>query len=299
MRERRRVLLLGATGFIGRHARAAFETAGDEVLAIGGPGARESTSRGLDLAEGDLAALVAEAGTDVVVNCAGRTHGTLPELEAANVTLVRRLLDAVARSSVRLVHLGSAAEYGPSGGVRPTREDDPARPDAQYGRTKLRATELVRASGLDAIVLRVFNPVGAGMRPESMPGSAAHRIFEALALGADAITMGDLSAQRDFVDARDVGEAIVAVARAAAPPSLINVGSGRAVPSRTLVAELADVAGFRGAIREDGAASPRSATVDYQCAAVEVARKHLGWAAHRSLRESVTELWKATASVGS
>lgn len=293
MADRRRVLLLGATGFLGRHARAALEAAGDEVVtATGGTG---STGRRLDLVGDDLAAFVGEARADVVVNCAGRTHGTFRELESANVTLVERLLDAIAGSSARLVHLGSAAEYGPSRGDRPTREGDPARPNADYGLTKLRGTELVQASGRDATVLRVFNPVGAGMRPDSMPGSAARRIAEALAVGADTITMGDLSARRDFVDARDVGEAVVAAARVAAPPPIVNIGSGRAVASRALVDELAAVAGFGGVIREEGASSPRSASVDYQCAAVDVAREHLGWEAHRTLRESVTELWRATA----
>lgn len=290
------MLLLGATGFIGRQARAALEAAGDEVLAVSGSGVLGSTWRRLDLVNGDVSALVDEAGSDVVVNCAGRTHGTLQDLESANVTLVGRLLDALARSSSRLVHLGSAAEYGPGVGERPTREEDPERPVANYGKTKLRATELVRASGLDAIVLRVFNPVGAGMRLDSMPGSAARQIAEALAVGADAITMGDLSARRDFVDARDVGDAVAAAVRVPQAPAVVNIGSGRAVPARTVVAAIAEVAGFSGAILEEGAASPRSASVDYQCAAVEMARRHLGWKARRSLRESVAELWRATAS---
>lgn len=291
-----RVLLLGATGFIGRHVRAALEATGNEVLAVSGAGSTESTWRRLDLVIGDVSALIADAAPDVVVNCTGRTHGELEVLEAANVTVVERLLEALAGRSVRLVHLGSAAEYGPGLDERPTGEDDPARPVADYGVTKLRATELVRSSGLDAIVLRVFNAIGGGMRLDTMPGRAARLMAEAIAAGADAITMGDLSARRDFVDARDVGDAVLAASRVRRGPPIVNVGSGRAIPARVLVATLAEVAGFDGAIREEGVVSPRSSSVDYQCAAVEVARRHLGWAAHRMLRESVTALWATAGS---
>ena len=69
------------------------------------------------------------------------------------------------RSPARLVHLGSAAEYGRGPGRAPVREDEPARPVGPYGVTKLAGTrlvELARTAGLPAVVLRVFNPVGPG-----------------------------------------------------------------------------------------------------------------------------------------
>ena len=87
MVDRRRILLLGANGFVGRHVRAALEESGDEVLGVSGMGASGLPAwRATDLASADLDLLVAEANADVVVNCAGRTHGGPDALATANVT---------------------------------------------------------------------------------------------------------------------------------------------------------------------------------------------------------------------
>lgn len=295
MVDRRRVLLLGVNGFLGRHVRAALEESGDEVLGVSGMGASGVAAwRATDLASSDLDLLLAEAAADVIVNCAGRTHGSPEALLVANVALVARLLEAMAGRQARLVHIGSSAEYGPGVADQPTREEDPAMPVAHYGATKLEATKLVTRSGVPATVLRVFNPVGAGMARDSMPGMAASAMADALAGGRDAITLGDLSARRDFVDVRDVADAVAAASRHHSPPAVINVGSGRATPARELVSALGAVAGFTGQVREVGSASLRSGQVDYQCADIGLAGRELGWAPTRSLRDAVAELWAST-----
>ena len=73
-------------------------------------------------------------------------------LAAANVTAVHALLTAMlgARSRARLVHIGSAAEYGPATEGTPVTEQAPPRPASAYGATKLAGTaltELARTAG--------------------------------------------------------------------------------------------------------------------------------------------------------
>nr|WP_322975329.1 NAD-dependent epimerase/dehydratase family protein [Actinacidiphila bryophytorum] len=82
--------------------------------------------------------------------------------------------------AARLVQLGSAAEYGPGVPGTALAESAAARPAGVYGATKLAGTLAVAGSGLDAVVLRVFNPVGAGAPPPGCragwpPPSAARR----------------------------------------------------------------------------------------------------------------------------
>src|SRR6185503_18912279 len=103
-----------------------------------------------------------------IVNAAGLTAGPREVMHALNVEFVDRLVGAVHRRAptARLVHIGSAAEYGPAIGGRPTRETDDTRPSGPYGESKLAATRAVWGAGLlglDTVVLRVFNPIGAGM----------------------------------------------------------------------------------------------------------------------------------------
>ena len=276
-----RVALLGAGGFLGSHAARALTAGGHEVIAL---------RRGVPLAE-----QLRAAAPGVVVNCAGRTTGSRGELVEANVGLVVELLDALAGGGGRLVQVGSSAEYGPGEPGVPVAEDHPCRPVSAYGETKLAATEATlaaaRSSRVAATVLRVFNPVGARMAPESLPGRAALLIRRALR-DRGAVELGPLDATRDFVDARDVADAVVAACFAAeAYGQVINVGSGHGSTARELVSTLAAIAGYRGPISEAAPGSPRSEAVPWQVADIRRAATLLDWAPRRTLADAVAALW--------
>src|SRR5206468_1837433 len=84
--------------------------------------------------------------------------------------------------------------------------------------TKLAGTCLVRtarAAGLDAVVLRVFNAVGAGMPANTLPGRVAAQLRTALRGGGE-VRLGSLDTVRDFVDIRDIADAALAAALALA-----------------------------------------------------------------------------------
>ncbi len=157
-----------------------------------------------------------------------------------------------------------------------------------------RLAELGRAAGLDAVVLRVFNPVGAGAPETSLPGRVAAQLRRALDRGAD-VRLGPLDAVRDFVDARDVAAAVLAAAAAPAlPHAVINVGSGTAVPVRSLVKELIAVSGYGGPVHEDSSGSARSGDLDWQQADITRAGEDLGWRPRHDLAASLADLWEAS-----
>ena len=105
--------------------------------------------------------------------------------------------------------------------------------------------------GLDAVVLRVFNPVGPGSPAASLPGRLADELRRALPDGT--VRVGDLSAYRDFVDVRDVAQAVGLAVTAPGPlPPVLNIGSGTATPVRELAEGLA-------AVRDSPAVSRRPA----------------------------------------
>lgn len=227
------ILVMGANGFIGRHIAADFAARPDITVVGGGLGAApEGLEKGwleLDLLAGDgrLAAELRRIAPAALVNCAGATVGSTADLFRLNVLTTDAILSALRDSGAppRLVHLGSAAEYGPGPQGAPVSEAAFPLPVSPYGIAKLAATYLVLAAarqGQNAIVLRVFNALGPGMPENSLPGAATRRLAAALASGSRRVEFGPLGSVRDFIDVRDISSAVLAASLGGTVPPLID-----------------------------------------------------------------------------
>lgn len=286
----KRVLLFGGSGFLGGHVAATLDGWATVVQA-----GRRSALRH-DLINDDVAKLMAllrEVKPDVVVNCTGLLSGCAAELVSANVLTTAYLLDAIGAvaTGTRLVAMGSAGEYGVVPAGTPVSEDSPTVPVATYGITKLASTSMISSANLDAVSLRVFNPIGPGVGADTVLGRAAASIRTALRDGRNKILLGPLNSYRDFVDVRDVASAIATVALAdEVPHRVLNVGSGHAVLIRDAVKLLAEVAGFTGEISEADPPVHRSGAVTW--IAADISRiTALGWRPEHDLHASIRALW--------
>ncbi|WP_256107006.1 NAD(P)-dependent oxidoreductase [Streptomyces sp. ODS05-4] len=294
-----RILVLGATGYLGGHVAERLRALPEATLLYGGrsPGA----DLPVDLATarpGPLAEALAALAPDAVVNCAGAVGGDAVALAEVNARGPAVLCAALRQAApgARLVHLGSAAEYGPGRPGTRVGEDAPTRPAAPYGATKLAGTVAVTASGLDAVVLRVGNPVGPGAPVAGLPGSVARALRDAGPGPEAVLRVGDLSPYRDFVDVRDLARAAALAATRPGPlPAVLNISAGRAVEVRELVQGLVRASGFAGRVEETAGGSARSAAVGWQCSDVSAARAALGWAPRHTLADSVAALWASVA----
>ena len=85
-----RLMIIGASGFLGAHVRHRASAAGAEVLTAGRSELPDSPRhRLINLAQEDpagVAAMIMAAAPDVVVNCAGATAGPPEAMAAANIT---------------------------------------------------------------------------------------------------------------------------------------------------------------------------------------------------------------------
>jgi nucleoside-diphosphate-sugar epimerase len=298
-----RLLLLGADGFVGHHVRARVgELPDTSVVTVSRRGDVHPDLQ-LDLTQSVAAVSAAldRYEPDVVLNCAGSAVGDAAALAGNNLVATANLVDALLRAGrpIRLVHLGSAAEYGRAPTGVPTAEDAPTRPVTPYGLSKLAATRLVTTgaiAGLDAVVLRLSTPIGPEAPPTSVAGRVAGQLRQLKAGGG--VTTGPLEDIRDFVDVRDVAEAVAAAALrpAAGPrlPTVLNVGSGRATAVRVMVDDLLALVGFTGGLRMDGGCSPRATSVPWQQLDISAIDAALGWRPTRSLETSLRDLWASS-----
>jgi nucleoside-diphosphate-sugar epimerase len=186
--HRMRMLVLGFTGYLGGHVVEHLRALPGARVFGGGRSPAAELDIDLATARTDrLAKTLASAAPDAVINCAGSTDGdavTFADVNSRGPAVLCAALREAAPSA-RLVHLGSAAEYGPGTPDTRVTEASATRPVTTYGATKLAGTVTVTTSGLDAVVLRVGNPVGpgAGVRARRRPDSDLRRTLDDLRVG--------------------------------------------------------------------------------------------------------------------
>lgn len=243
------VVVLGS-GFVGaavtralgtRHETAVLDLPTHPELARRGPAA-VATIRGE----------IERLGASVVVNTSGRLRGTDEEMVAANVSWPEWLVtEVLAPGGVRLVHLGSAAEYGDPGSATPVAEDAPTRPRGIYGETKWAGTAAVlaaREDGLDAVVARGFNLVATALPPSS-PLHQFRADVEALPPGGGTVELWWPATVRDFILLDDLADAVAALAGAPTVPAVVNICSGVGVRFDAIVEAMGAATGRRVDVR--------------------------------------------------
>jgi nucleoside-diphosphate-sugar epimerase len=162
MKRSTRLVVTGASGFLGRGLVAYLAQQGHDVLALSRspmvfdhPGVTVGAMP--DLADPRAAWDGLLQSDDIVVHLAGLAHGSLDDErhEPINCQGTARLAEAAARAPVaQLIFVSSiAAQTGPAAGHVLTEADDPA-PANAYGRAKLAAERAVASSGVAYTILR-------------------------------------------------------------------------------------------------------------------------------------------------
>lgn len=238
----RRVLITGISGQDGWYLSRRLLADGCRVFGLVRPG-RLFAADGVETLEGDLrdaASLrraVQRARPDEVYHLAAMTFvpGAAENPAAVhevNALGIERLAAAIADCSAqaRLVHASSAEIFGPPTGL-PQDEDHPLLADSAYGLAKVHAHRFVARlrdeGGAFACSAILFNHES----PRRPPAFVTRKITMAAARIArglqDTVALGDLDAARDWGYAPEYMDAMVRMARAAAPRDYA-VATGRA-----------------------------------------------------------------------
>jgi GDP-L-fucose synthase len=258
-----RVLLTGATGFLGRHTRPVLEARYGRENVVG------VSSRDYDLMNpGHVEAMFREVRPDVVVHYAaysggiGANRAYPADFYFRNTILTALAFEAAARWKVRkLVYPMGGCSY-PADAVSPIDESQlwrgyPQAESAGYSTAKMMGVVAARSyrsqHGLDATVIIPgnlygeydnFHPLDSHVVPAMI-----RRYHEAKLAGAGSVTMwGSGRPERDFVYAADVARLIPFFIEDHPESGPVNISSGTTTPIRVLAETIARLVGFEGRI---------------------------------------------------
>jgi GDP-L-fucose synthase len=314
-----RVIVTGGSGFLGAYVVNKLRERG--ASDIGVPRSHE-----YDLREaGAIRDMIAAVQPSMIIHLAARVGGIGANREHPaeyfydNLMMGAQLMHESHLAGVdKFVAIGTVCSY-PKFAALPFREDDlwsgyPEETNAPYGLAKkmllVQSQAYRQQYGYNSIFLMPVNLYGPkdNFDPKSSHVIPAliRKCVEARDRGDDTIEVwGDGSPTREFLYVQDAAEGIVLASERYNESEPVNLGSGREISIRDLVELIADLSGFKGAIRWDATkpnGQPR------RMLDVSRAREKFGFEAHTSFLDGLraTIAWyeqsrnaEADAGVGS
>jgi nucleoside-diphosphate-sugar epimerase len=243
----KRVLVTGATGFVGRHSLPRLLESGYEVHAVGGQRSPEAPSRDIVwhranlLEPGEIASLVGKVQPTHLLHFAWYAvpgkYWTAPENLAwvrATINLMQVFSD---HGGQRAVMAGSCAEYDWKFDYC-SELFTPCRPVTLYGACKHGTQVLLdawsRQAGLSSAWGRIFFLYGPGEYPSRLVPSVINSL-----LHDEPARCTHGNQVRDFMHVEDVADAFVTLLNSDAQGA-VNIASGTAVPLKQVIHSIAD-----------------------------------------------------------
>ena len=335
------VLVTGGAGYIGSHTAVVLHEAGRDVVVLDDlsnssmaavEALRVLTRPDLPFIEADAADVdavgraVVDHGIDEVIHFAAfkSVSGSIVDPDGYhrnNVGSTAGVVEAMRRHGVsRMVFSSSCTVYGEPADL-PVTEDSPISASNPYGATKVACEELLAAEaaagGLDVLLLRYFNPVGAhpggnlGEDPRGTPDNLVPYLMqvavgrrESLSVFGDDYDTPDGSAIRDYVHVVDLALGHLAALDVLAGsddqdvlgPSVgsagcraVNLGTGTGYSVLEIVAAAGRVIG-RPVPHE--VVGRRDGDIEQIWADPSLAADLLGWRATRGLDEMLADHWR-------
>ncbi|GFM88306.1 GDP-6-deoxy-D-lyxo-4-hexulose reductase [Pseudomonas cichorii] len=311
-----RILITGANGFVGKILCETLQDAGHHVIALVG-NTSPAPSHADHLLQCDirnaeaLEQAIAEADPTHVVHLAAITHVPTSFKEPlltweTNVMGSVNLLQALQNKAPKafVLFVSSSEVYGGSfKQAIPLNESSPCQPLNPYAASKLAAEAAVNEyfrQGQPGIIVRPFNHIGAQQSPDFATASFARQI--ALVEAGEQpplLKVGNLQAERDFLDVRDVCNAYVALLQLADRdgdyPRCFNICSGQPRKIQTMLDMLLAMSSKDIEVGEDPQRM-RPSDIPSAVGDNSAIRNAIGWQPGIDLQETLATLldyWRA------
>lgn len=301
-----KALIIGGAGFVGGYLIRELSGAGWEVHATCLPDEQlnaDCCAHTLDILKKDcITALLNDLMPDVVYHLAAQSSVAVswkkPQLTAEiNVIGSINVLEAVRdadKNDIRLIMIGSGEEYGfirPD--ACPLSETEPLHPGNIYAATKA-CGEMIgeiycRAYKLNIVMVRAFNHSGPEQSPVFVISDFCRQIAEIEKGSKDPVmSVGNLSAKRDFTDVRDVVRAYRLLAESGVSGRIYNIGRGNAVTIQYILDTALSFADCSITVKQD---PNRMRASDIPVIEPDVSRifADTGWKAQISIEQTIRD----------
>lgn len=312
--------MTGGGGFVGGFLRPAVEAAWPNAERFNLTGRADEGARpswravAADLAdEGAMDRLIGDLRPDLVIHLAAQSsvgEGAANPVGAWRTNAVGpfALASALRRHApdATMLFISSGEVYGASFNHGPARENTPLQPANAYARSKAAAEFLlsdILTPQQPLIVARPFNHTGPGQSRNFVAPAFAAQIAEIEAgLREPVLRVGNLDAERDFLDVRDVCAAYVRLLQAPrAPRRIFNIASGRSVKIRTILEILRGLSRTPFAVENDPARM-RPSEIPVAVGNAEALEGATAWSAAIPLQETlrdVLDFWRGAVAEAS
>ncbi|MCC8045843.1 MAG: GDP-mannose 4,6-dehydratase [Clostridiales bacterium] len=238
---KKKLLIFGIGGFVGSYLAREFQEHGYEVY---GSDIAAKEIDGVDFRQANLLdaesvdSLVADIQPDMIINLAaissvGASWGIPQTTMSVNVIGALNVMEAARKVTAKpkVMFIGSSEEYEESS--EPISEQTPLNANNPYGISKMaqeRFAEVYRERyGMQIYCVRPFNHTGIGQKDSFVLPSFCKQVAEIEKSGKPGtIKVGNLAAERDFSDVRDIVRAYRTIIESDDCTKIFNVGSGEA-----------------------------------------------------------------------
>ena len=260
------ILIIGASGFLGRHLIERFEE--DKDCRLFGIGLDDFQHPRLDkyftgdiLQQEFIQYCLAQIKPNVIYYLATtfrfNNAWDFASIIARGILQLNTLFAGAADSEgVRIVYTGSSAEYGAVPlKQQPVKETTPLYPISRYGMYKaaeeLEAFRLSHQYQVDLCRARIFNVTGPGEPKRMVGGAFVSQIAENRDNPDFTLFVGNLFPKRDFLDVRDAANAVKIIGLRGKAGIVYNVCSACSISIESYLGMIIEEIGFKPKIQLD------------------------------------------------
>lgn len=277
-----KVLVTGASGFIGRALVARLKSQPFDVVAIGSADGDIANPKTLErLIQGDISHVFHLAGKTYVPD----SWNNPVEFYQTNLLGTTNVLEFCKKRCIPITYI-SAYVYGHPETL-PIKESSPIRPSNPYALSKRLAEEACEfyaaVHNLPITTIRPFNVYGIGQGENFLIPAIIRQTLD-----AEAIVVKDLQPKRDYVYLEDLLTALLATLTAPQGYNVYNVGSGYSLSVKEVIGIIQEVAGTCKEIICDKVA--RANELMDVVADISKAANELGWQPEYSFRAGIEDI---------